>query len=62
MIDMVVHRHQLRDRLITLLGLLVGSGPKADVVALAPADEDTQALEMPQAPDVGEATNAGPEE
>ncbi len=62
MIDMVVHRHQLRDRLITLLGLLVDSGPKADVVALAPADEDTQALEMPQAPDVGEATNAGPEE
>ncbi len=62
MIDMVVHRHQLRDRLITLLGLLVDSGPKADVVALAPADDDTLALEMPQAPDAGEATNAVPEE
>jgi acetyl-CoA carboxylase carboxyl transferase subunit beta len=62
MVDMVVHRHELRDRLITVLGLLVDRGPAADVVALTPPDDDAQALEMPKAPDAGEATDASLEE
>ncbi|MFP6741538.1 MAG: acetyl-CoA carboxylase, carboxyltransferase subunit beta [Alphaproteobacteria bacterium] len=64
MVDMVVHRHELRERLITVLGLLVNKGPRADVVALTPT-EDAAALEMPEAPqgqDDGEATDASPEE
>ena len=40
MIDMVVHRHALRERLITLLGLLLNPGPVAEVVALEPPDID----------------------
>ena len=40
MIDMVVHRHALRERLITILGLLMNPGPVAEVVALAPPDID----------------------
>ena len=36
MIDMVVHRHELRQRLIILLGLLLNPGPSAEVVALDP--------------------------
>jgi acetyl-CoA carboxylase carboxyl transferase subunit beta len=62
MVDMVVHRHELRDRLITVLGLLINTGPQADVVALTPTDDDTLALEMPKAPDDGGATDASPEE
>ena len=38
MIDMVVHRHDLRQRLITLLGLLLNPGPTAEVVELEPPD------------------------
>ena len=62
MVDMVVHRHKLRERLITVLGLLVNKGPQADVVALTPPDDDAAALEMPAAPDDGGATDASPEE
>lgn len=39
MIDMVVHRHVLRERLIVLLGLLLRpGGPEADIIALTPLD------------------------
>ncbi len=34
MVDMVVHRHKLRETLIKLIGLLRDSGARADVVAL----------------------------
>ena len=45
MIDMVVHRHALRQRLITLLGLLLRpGGPEADIIALTPPE-----LEIPEA-------------
>ncbi len=62
MVDMVVHRHELRARLITVLGLLVNKGPQGDVVALTPADDGPQALEMPKAPDDGGATDVSSEE
>ena len=39
MIDMVVHRHALRQRLITLLGLLLRTGgPEAEIVELIPSE------------------------
>ena len=39
MIDMVVHRHALRQRLITLLGLLLRpGGPEAEIVELIPSE------------------------
>ncbi len=39
MIDMVVHRHVLRERLIVLLGLLLRpGGPEADIIALIPPE------------------------
>ena len=41
MIDMVVHRHELRQRLITLLGLLLSPGPSAEVVALELPEVET---------------------
>jgi acetyl-CoA carboxylase carboxyl transferase subunit beta len=65
MVDMVVHRHELRDRLITVLGLLVNTGPRAGVVALTPPAGGTPALETPKAPqeqDAGGATDVSPEE
>ena len=39
MIDMVVHRHVLRQRLITLLGLLLRpGGPESDMISLTPPE------------------------
>ena len=39
MIDMVVHRHALRQRLITLLGLILRpGGPEAEIVELIPSE------------------------
>ena len=39
MIDMVVHRHVLRQRLITLLGLLLRpGGPESDMISLIPPE------------------------
>ncbi len=41
MIDMVVHRHVLRERLIDLLGLLLRpGGPEADIISLTPPEAD----------------------
>ncbi len=41
MIDMVVHRHVLRERLIALLGLLLRpGGPETDIVSLTPPEAD----------------------
>lgn len=41
MIDMVVHRHVLRERLIVLLGLLLRpGGPEADIISLIPPETD----------------------
>lgn len=41
MIDMVVHRHALRERLVALLGmLLIPGGPEADIIALTPPEPD----------------------
>jgi acetyl-CoA carboxylase carboxyl transferase subunit beta len=42
MVDMVVHRHRLRDTLVRLLGLLRHRGPGAEVVAL-PVDRSAGA-------------------
>ncbi|MFQ5783200.1 MAG: acetyl-CoA carboxylase, carboxyltransferase subunit beta [Alphaproteobacteria bacterium] len=55
MVDMVVHRHQLRDTLIRLLDLLRNPGPVAEVVALpqpgleipAPLNENAEVEEAP---------------
>ena len=58
MIDMVVHRHALRGRLVTVLQLLTTPGPVAKVVALAPPD-----LEIPaHAPNSPEGKEHAPEE
>ena len=58
MIDMVVHRHALRGRLVTILRLLTNRGPVAEVVALAPPD-----LEIPTpAPNSPEGKEHAPEE
>lgn len=58
MVDMVVPRHELRDRLITLLDLLRNRGPAGEVVQLRPrggyGDIDTKA-----APGGGEALADG---
>ncbi len=43
MIDMVVHRHAVRDKLISILELLTNPGPVAEVVALTPPDLDIPA-------------------
>jgi acetyl-CoA carboxylase carboxyl transferase subunit beta len=40
MIDMVVHRSELRDTLIRVLGLLANPRPPADVVDIVEADAD----------------------
>ncbi len=41
MIDMVVHRHELRQRLIDLLGLLLRpGGPEAEIISLTPPEAD----------------------
>lgn len=40
MLDMVVHRHELRDRLGTVLDLLMSPEPKAEVVTLPQPDLD----------------------
>ncbi|MBL8644750.1 MAG: acetyl-CoA carboxylase carboxyltransferase subunit beta [Rhodospirillaceae bacterium] len=37
MVDMVVHRHELRAKLIQLIGLLLHKNPSADVVNLTPS-------------------------
>ena len=37
MVDMVVHRRDMRDTLIRVLTLLCNPGPPADVVAIPPA-------------------------
>lgn len=37
-VDMVVHRHQLRDTLVRLLGLLLNRTPPAEIVALPKSD------------------------
>jgi acetyl-CoA carboxylase carboxyl transferase subunit beta len=57
MIDMVVHRHALRQRLITLLGLLLRpGGPEAEIVELIPSElvipEAGQAEAVAPPPDV----------
>jgi acetyl-CoA carboxylase carboxyl transferase subunit beta len=57
MIDMVVHRHALRQRLITLLGLLLRTGgPEAEIVELIPSElvipEAGQAEAIAPPPDV----------
>ena len=58
MIDMVVHRHALRGRLVTILQLLTNPGPVAEVVALAPPD-----LEIPApAPNSPKGKEHAPEE
>ena len=43
MLDMVVHRHGLRDKLIQILGLLADRGPVAEVIEFAKDD-----LEIPE--------------
>ncbi len=40
MVDMVVHRHEIRDRLITILDLLLHTQPSAEIVDLATAGLD----------------------
>ena len=45
MVDMVVHRHQLRDQLARLLRLLTDPQPSAEVVKLP-----TRALDIPAKP------------
>ncbi len=39
MVDMVVHRHDLRDTLVRILGLLVNARPPAEVLPIPPLDE-----------------------
>ena len=39
MVDMVVHRHHLRDTLVRVLDLLVNARPSADVLPIPPAAE-----------------------
>ena len=39
MVDMVVHRHELRETLIRVLGLLRNPAPPADVLAIADAED-----------------------
>jgi acetyl-CoA carboxylase carboxyl transferase subunit beta len=40
MIDMVVHRHDLRETLVRLIGLLRNPLPSADMVPVIPEIED----------------------
>ncbi len=47
MVDMVVHRHELRDTLIRLIGLLRNTGPAADVASIAAAAETPAANPAP---------------
>lgn len=54
MLDMVVHRHDLRDTLIRILDLLLNRGPGADIVAMPETG-----LEIPPPTDSGE-TDDGP--
>ena len=49
MLDMVVHRHEMRDTLIRVLGILTGTAPPADVLALPPRD-----LDIPDSPGAGD--------
>lgn len=44
-VDMVVRRHDLRDTLIRVIGLLINKGPPADVVAIPPGT--TGGIEAP---------------
>ncbi len=50
MIDMVVHRHELRDTLVRVIGLLRNTGPAADVVPI-PATTDPAPSEDPPTED-----------
>ncbi len=52
MVDMVVHRHALRDTLVRILDLLMNRGPVAEIVNL-PQPE----LEIPAAADAGGGTD-----
>ncbi len=56
MVDMIVHRHALRETLIKVVKLLLGRGPVAEVV-----DLPQPALEIPQ-PDEGLAEGSAAEE
>ncbi len=62
MVDMVVHRHELRDTLIRVIGLLRNTKPPADVVAI-PAAEKPESLPPDEAgedqPSPGEGPPAG---
>ncbi len=55
MVDIVVRRHELRDTLSRVLGLLRNPGPAAEVLPLAPSKEEVaalaQALPMSSAPE-----------
>ncbi len=47
MVDKVVRRQELRDTLIRVIGLLINTGPAADVLAIPPGAPDAPALEAP---------------
>lgn len=47
MIDMVVRRQELRETLVRVIGLLINTGPAADVLAIPPGALDVPALESP---------------
>jgi len=47
MLDMVVRRHELRDTLIRVVGLLVNRTPSADVVAMPPSGSPATDVEAP---------------
>lgn len=56
MIDMVVHRHDLRTTLIRLIDLLRSPVPAAEIVKLSPADID---IPVPRAPSAQHQTRKG---
>ena len=60
MVDMVVHRHDLRDTLIRILGLLRNPNPAAEVVAIAAEEEEGEG--EPQEPAVAAEETPAPAE
>ncbi|MGB0681618.1 MAG: acetyl-CoA carboxylase, carboxyltransferase subunit beta [Magnetovibrionaceae bacterium] len=64
MVDMVVHRHQLKERLVSLIGLLRNPGPAGDLVPLDrdEAEEETEQAEDDQGPVLPDGPDEGPNE
>ena len=60
MVDMVVHRHDLRDTLIRVLGLLRNPGPAAEVIPLPGSEAEAETAEEAEADDEDPAVEETP--